>query len=173
MAAAAKAKIAAAREKAGAGPAGRAAAFPPPPPSKTATKVQPRTLRLNANGDEIDEDGNVVKTAPRNETSTFKVNARSNKLDAFAAAERAALAEAANEDEAWADPRVGAGGRRREKRTGFRVRADAPKPNEPNRTEPNRTERFSSAHPSKPRGVDAPERARHGCAAGTTRCHNA
>ena len=161
------------REKAGAGPAGRAAAFPPPPPSKTATKVQPRTLRLNANGDEIDEDGNVVKTEPRNETSTFKVNARSNKLDAFAAAERAALAEAANEDEAWADPRVGAGGRRREKRTGFRVRADAPKPNEPNRTEPNRTERFSSAHPSKPRGVDAPERARRGCAAGTTRCHNA
>ena len=109
-----------------------------------------------------------MKTEPRNETSTFKVNARSNKLDAFAAAERAALAEAANEDEAWADPRVGAGGRRREKRTGFRVRADAPPTNEPNRTE-----RFSSAHPSKPRGVDAPERARHGCAAGTTRCHNA
>ena len=168
MAAAAKAKIAAAREKAGAG-AGRAAAFPPPPPSKTA-KVQPRALRLNANGDEIDEDGNVVKTEPRNETSTFKVNARSNKLDAFAAAERAALAEAANEDEAWADPRVGAGGRRREKRTGFRVRADAP-PDE--RTEPNRTERCSSAHPSKPRGVDAPSRGRRGCAAGTTRCHNA
>ena len=159
VAAAAKAKIAAAREKAGAG-AGRAAAFPPPPPSKTA-KVQPRALRLNANGDEIDEDGNVVKTEPRNETSTFKVNARSNKLDAFAAAERAALAEAANEDEAWADPRVGAGGRRREKRTGFRVRADAWSPRRTNRTEPSdflpRIHQ-SPAASTRPRGrvTDAP-----------------
>jgi hypothetical protein len=159
VAAAAKAKIAAAREKAGAG-AGRAAAFPPPPPSKTA-KVQPRALRLNANGDEIDEDGNVVKTEPRNETSTFKVNARSNKLDAFAAAERAALAEAANEDEAWADPRVGAGGRRREKRTGFRVRADAWSPRRTNRTEPSdflpRIHQ-SPAASTRPRGrvADAP-----------------
>ena len=169
MAAAAKAKIAAAREKAGAG-AGRAAAFPPPPPSKTA-KVQPRALRLNANGDEIDEDGNVVKTEPRNETSTFKVNARSNKLDAFAAAERAALAEAANEDEAWADPRrASARGEAQGEEDGLQgtCRRVVPPTNEPNRTE-----RFSSAHPSKPRGVDAPERARHGCAAGTTRCHNA
>jgi len=165
VAAAAKAKIAAAREKAGAGPAGRAAAFPPPPPSKTA-KVQPRALRLNANGDEIDEDGNVVKTEPRNETSTFKVNARSNKLDAFAAAERAALAEAANEDEAWADPRVGAGGRRREKRTGFRVRADAPKPNrtEPNRTEPNRAIFFRASikAPRRRRAREGASRMRRG-----------
>ena len=165
VAAAAKAKIAAAREKAGAGPAGRAAAFPPPPPSKTATKVQPRALRLNANGDEIDEDGNVVKTEPRNETSTFKVNARSNKLDAFAAAERAALAEAANEDEAWADPRVGAGGRRREKRTGFRVRADAPpRPNEPNRTEPNRAIFFRASikAPRRRRAREGASRMRRG-----------
>ena len=160
VAAAAKAKIAAAREKAGAG-AGRAAAFPPPPPSKTA-KVQPRALRLNANGDEIDEDGNVVKTEPRNETSTFKVNARSNKLDAFAAAERAALAEAANEDEAWADPRVGAGGGagRRGRASGY-VQTRGP-PDE--RTEPNRAIFFRASikAPRRRRAREGASRMRRG-----------
>ena len=92
-------------------------------PAAATASAAPRALRLNAAGEEIDEDGNVIVAKVR-EVSTFKVNEKTNKLEEFAALERAAEAEAAAEadDLAWMDPRMGAAGRRRERKGGFQVR---------------------------------------------------
>ena len=92
-------------------------------PAPAAASAAPRALRLNAAGEEIDEDGNVIVAKVR-EVSTFKVNEKTNKLEEFAALERATEAEAAAEadDLAWMDPRMGAAGRRRERKGGFQVR---------------------------------------------------
>ena len=68
-----------------------------PGPPATASAA-PRALRLNAAGEEIDEDGNVIVAKVR-EVSTLKVNEKTNKLEEFAALERAAEAEAAAEDD--------------------------------------------------------------------------
>lgn len=98
-------------------------------PAAATASAAPRALRLNAAGEEIDEDGNVIVAKVR-EVSTFKVNEKTNKLEEFAALERAAEAEAAAEadDLAWMDPRMGAAGRRRQRKGGFQVRERFPCP---------------------------------------------
>ena len=57
-------------------------------PAAATASAAPRALRLNAAGEEIDEDGNVIVAKVR-EVSTFKVNEKTNKLEEFAALERA------------------------------------------------------------------------------------
>ena len=82
----------------------------------------PGALRLNDKGQEVDEQGNLV-TANVVAVSTFAVNAKSAKLEAFANAEKAAADAIADDgDEAWQDPRMGKGGRRRDRRSTFQVR---------------------------------------------------
>ena len=79
----------------------------------------PGALRLN---DKVDERGNLV-TANVVAVSTFAVNAKSAKLEAFANAEKAAADAIADDGaEAWQDPRMGKGGRRRDRRSTFQVR---------------------------------------------------
>jgi U4/U6 small nuclear ribonucleoprotein PRP3 len=98
------------------------AAAPGGPPSF------PKALRLNAKGEEIDADGNVVVQTSRS-VPTFKVNAKKSeeaekneKLAAFAALQRASALEIADAENAeWMDPRTGAG-RRRHRKGGFQVR---------------------------------------------------
>lgn len=82
----------------------------------------PGALRLNDKGQEVDERGNLV-TANVVAVSTFAVNAKSAKLEAFANAEKAAADAIADDGaEAWQDPRMGKGGRRRDRRSTFQVR---------------------------------------------------
>ena len=106
----------------------RAARAPPKKSaSATATTDAPRALLLNAKGEEVDEEGNVVLHVER-AVSTFKVNAKTSeekrkvdKLEAFDALRREAAAEAAaSADAAWVDPSVTA--RRRGGRAEFKVR---------------------------------------------------
>ena len=87
----------------------------------------PGALRLNDKGQEVDEQGNLV-TANVVAVSTFAVNAKSAKLEAFANAEKAAADAIADDgDEAWQDPRMGKGGRRRDRRSTFQVRPVRPR----------------------------------------------
>ena len=88
-----------------------------------SAKFPPGALRLNEKGEEVDEHGNVVKHKFV-EVSTFKVNVKQQKLEEFAAIEKEAAAELAGgggNDEPWMDPRMGKGGKRRERRGGFQV----------------------------------------------------
>lgn len=86
----------------------------------------PGALRLNDKGQEVDEQGNLV-TANVVAVSTFAVNAKSAKLEAFANAEKAAADAIADDGaEAWQDPRMGKGGRRRDRRSTFQVRHPPP-----------------------------------------------
>ena len=95
--------------------------------SATATTAAPRALLLNAKGEEVDEEGNVLLHVER-AVSTFKVNAKTSeekrkvdKLEAFDALRRESAAEAANAaDATWVDPSVTA--RRRGGRAEFKVR---------------------------------------------------
>ena len=88
----------------------------------------PRALRLNAAGQEIDEDGNIIVTTAK-EISTFKINAKKaeevkkqSKFEAFAALERETAAEVfrGGGDDVHVDPRMTSG--RRRNRTEFQVR---------------------------------------------------
>ena len=81
----------------------------------------PRALRLNAKGEEIDEDGKVVESANVKEISTFAINAKSlaqkekqAKFDLFAALQRETAAEVYAGDERFV-------GRRRDRKE-FQVR---------------------------------------------------
>lgn len=86
----------------------------------------PGALRLNDKGQEVDEQGNLV-TANVVAVSTFAVNAKSAKLEAFANAEKAAADAIADDGaEAWQDPRMGKAGRRRDRRSTFQVRHPPP-----------------------------------------------
>uniref|UniRef100_A0A7S0T3W0 Uncharacterized protein n=1 Tax=Mantoniella antarctica TaxID=81844 RepID=A0A7S0T3W0_9CHLO len=83
-------------------------------------KFTPGALRLNARGEEVDAQGNVVKHKFV-EVSTFKVNAKQQKLEEFAAHEKEAAAELAGGDreESWMDPRMSKGAKKRDRRGGF------------------------------------------------------
>ena len=88
-----------------------------------APKFTPGALRLNEKGEEVDEEGNVVKHKFV-EVSTFKANVKQRKLEAFAALEKEVAAEAAaggGDDEAWMDPRMGKAAKTRKARAGFQV----------------------------------------------------
>ena len=82
----------------------------------------PVSLRLNDKGQEVDEHG-VLVTANEVAVSTFAVNAKSAKLEAFANAEKQAAEDVAGTGaEDWQDPRMGKGDRRRDRRSTFQVR---------------------------------------------------
>lgn len=90
--------------------------------STAAAAKGPVSLRLNDKGQEVDEHG-VLVTANEVAVSTFAVNAKSAKLEAFANAEKQAAEDVAGTGaEDWQDPRMGKGGRRRDRRSTFQVR---------------------------------------------------
>ena len=90
--------------------------------STAAAAKGPVSLRLNDKGQEVDEHG-VLVTANEVAVSTFAVNAKSAKLEAFANAEKQAAEDVAGTGaEDWQDPRMGKGGWRRDRRSTFQVR---------------------------------------------------
>ena len=97
---------------------GKAAA---PPPAKKPS-ARPMALRLDAQGREIDENGELVKTKVI-ETSTLRMNLKQQRADAFAQAQAEAQAELAAQASEYDDPRMGKfAGRSRKPRSTLQVR---------------------------------------------------
>jgi len=97
------------------------AAAPPPPPTKKPS-ARPMALRLDAQGREIDENGELVKTKVI-ETSTLRMNLKQQRADAFAQAQAEAQAELAAQAGEYDDPRMGKfAGRSRKPRSTLQVR---------------------------------------------------
>ena len=96
------------------------AAVPPPPAKKPSAR--PMALRLDAQGREIDENGELVKTKVI-ETSTLRMNLKQQRADAFAQAQAEAQAELAAQASEYDDPRMGKfAGRSRKPRSTLQVR---------------------------------------------------
>ena len=96
------------------------AAAPPPPVKKPSAR--PMALRLDAQGREIDENGELVKTKVI-ETSTLRMNLKQQRADAFAQAQAEAQAELAAQASEYDDPRMGKfAGRSRKPRSTLQVR---------------------------------------------------
>lgn len=96
------------------------AAVPPPPAKKPSAR--PMALRLDAQGREIDENGELVKTKVI-ETSTLRMNLKQQRADAFAQAQAEAQAELAAQASEYDDPRMGKfAGRSRKTRSTLQVR---------------------------------------------------
>jgi hypothetical protein len=103
------------------GDAAKGKAAAPPPPAKKPS-ARPMALRLDAQGREIDENGELVKTKVI-ETSTLRMNLKQQRADAFAQAQAEAQAELAAQASEYDDPRMGKfAGRSRKPRSTLQVR---------------------------------------------------
>lgn len=102
-------------------PASLAVAPPVAAAGSAAAKpgFRPPVLRLDAQGREVDEQGNVVKREVV-QVSTLKVNARAGKANALEEAMAAVRRETQEgQTDSFFDDRMGAAGRKREKRAGL------------------------------------------------------